>query len=246
VKLSDTDLVALTPRILVGSSTGTSCRFVVWIGKAAGGDFRGVQVQELLDRGTATSCFAVTPGKIPGTVAPGDTVTAVEGTYSEFCAGPTGGDPTMCRAFEQTQIFVGGTSGKLTLGGAGTTPTATSVTVANLVKDAAGAEGPRALALEGTLVRVTNVKVLQELSGTFKATLVVDAGDTTSSRKLEIQISNFINTNCVRTYFADQEGLSVGSITGILVPDFGRWKIRIRDEKDVSGVICATDAGTSG
>jgi hypothetical protein len=246
VTLSDTDLVTLSPRMLLGSSTGTQCRFAVWIGKSGGGAFAGVQVQELLDRGTASNCFAVTPGKIGSTIVPGQPVSAIEGTYAEFCAGPTGTPATMCRSFEQTQIFLGGTATFTLSGGGGATPTPTSVAVADLVKDAAGAEGPRALDLEGTLVRVTNVKVLQELSGTFKATLVVAAGDTTSSKKLEIQISNFINTNCVRTYFADQEGLSVSSITGILVPDFGRWKIRLRDEKDVSGVICATDAGTSG
>jgi hypothetical protein len=246
VVLSDTDLVALTPRMLIGSSTATSCRFAVWIGKTTGGDFRGVQVQELIDRGTATNCFAVTPGKIPAGVAVGDTVTAVEGSYSEFCAGPTGTDPTMCSSFQQTQIFLGGTSAKLTLGTAGTVPTPSTVTVGDLVNDAAGAPGPKALALEGTLVKVSNVKVLQETSGSFTSTLVVDSADTTSSKKLEIQVSNFLTTGCVRTYFAAQNGMTVESITGVLVPDFGRWKIRIRNENDVSGVTCATDAGTDG
>lgn len=246
VTLSDTDLVALTPRMLIGSSSGMTCRFAVWIGKTAGGDFTGVQVQEVLDRGTSANCFGVAAGKIPATIAPGDRVTAVEGRYDEFCAGPSGTPPTMCRSFEQTQISVGAMTAKFTVGAAGTVPTPATVTVADLVKDAAGAEGPRALDLEGTLVRVTNVKVLQETSGSFTSTLVVDASDTASAKKLEIQISNFLATSCVRTYFAAQNGMTVASITGVLVPDFGRWKLRIRNENDVSGVTCATDAGTDG
>lgn len=246
VTLSDTDLVALTPRMLIGSSSGMTCRFAVWIGKTTGGDFTGVQVQEVLDRGTAMNCFGVAAGKIPSTIAPGDRVTAVEGRYDEFCAGPTGTPATMCRSFEQTQISVGAMTAKFTVGSAGTAPTPATVTVADLVKDAAGADGPRALDLEGTLVRVSNVKVLQETSGSFTSTLVVDASDTASSKKLEIQISNFLTTACVRTYFAAQNGMTVSSITGILVPDFGRWKLRIRNENDVSGVTCATDAGTDG
>lgn len=248
VNLTDTDLVALTPRVLIGSASAAECRFAVWIGKPGGGDFAGVQVQELITRGSASNCFGVTPGKIPSTVKVGDTVTAVEGAnYGEFCAGPTGTPPATCGDFEQSQLFLGGAVAKITFGAAGATPTATTVTVADLVADAAGKPGPRALKLEGTLVKVEGVKVDATADGGITTAYVLDASDSTGSKKLEIQISNFPATGCVRTYFVGKSGSTIDSITGVLVPDFGRWKIRLRDDKDVSGTACVTgDAGTDG
>ncbi|MBI2394905.1 MAG: hypothetical protein HYV09_35375 [Deltaproteobacteria bacterium] len=246
VNLTDTDLVALTPRVLIGSSSAAECRFAVWIGKPGGGDFAGVQVQELITRGSATNCFGVTPGKIPSTVKVGDAVTAVDGAnYGEFCAGPSGTPATACGDFEQSQLFLGGAAAKITFGSAGTAPTPTTVTVADLVADAAGKPGPRAPKLEGTLVSVAGVKVDASADGGITTAYVLDASDSTGAKKLEIQISNFTSTSCVRTYFVGKSGSTIDSITGVLVPDFGRWKIRLRDDKDVSGTSCVTgDAGT--
>lgn len=244
IDLSDTDLVALTPRMLIGSASATDCRFAVWIGRAGGGAYAGVQVQELVKRGTATNCFTAPPGKISSVVMPGDTVNAVESvSYGEFCAGPSGTPATACANWEQTQLFLGAADAKITFGAPSSTPTGTNSPVVDLVSDAAGAPGTQALELEGTLVRVSNIRVLQEPSGSFTATLVVDGSDPSGSRKLEILISNFVTTSCVRSWFAGRAGTVIPSITGILLPDFGRWKLRIRDHKDVTGVTCATDGG---
>ncbi len=238
VALADDDLVALTPRTVIGDATGLMCRFGLGVGKMTGGDFTGLQLIETLPRGGALDCFAVPSGKIPIPVSVGDRLGAVAGTYVEFCADPE--VPSDCRAFEQTQLLLGGAAGRTAWDGPGPPPTPVTVTVADLVNDAAGADGPRALALEGTLVRVDDVRVLQEISGPNMATRLVDATDGAAAKKLEVVIANFAHSACVRAYFAANEAMILASVTGILLPDDGRWKIRVRDEADVSGAACTS------
>jgi hypothetical protein len=249
VNLEDTDLVALTPRLLIGSSTASSCRFAVWVGKATGGDFGGIQVQELVDRGGAMNCFDMSlVRKIPADIAVGTRITSVvNANFGEFCAGPAGGNPGMCRNYEQSQLFLGAATAAINTMGMGTVPTPSDVTVPAIGQTSGGMLGTRTLALEGTLVRVRNVRVTATMSSNdggaaFTTVSVADPMDAT--RTLEVQISNFTRTSCVRTFFNGLNGMNAASITGILVPDFGVWKIRLRNENDVEGINCTTgDAG---
>jgi hypothetical protein len=248
VNLEDTDLVALTPRLLIGSSTASSCRFAVWVGKATGGDFSGIQVQELVDRGSAMNCFDMSlVRKIPADIAVGTRITSVvNANFGEFCAGPSGANPGMCRNYEQSQLFLGAATAAINTMGMGAVPTPSDVTVAAIGQTSGGMLGTRTLALEGTLVRVRNVRVTATMSSNdggaaFTTVSVADPMDVT--RTLEVQISNFTRTTCTRNYFNSINGMNT-SITGILVPDFGVWKIRLRNENDVEGLNCNTDGGT--
>jgi hypothetical protein len=248
ISVSQTDLVALTGRTLIGSSSASSCRFAVWVGTATGGDHSAIQVQELVERGAASNCFdAMLVRKIPDTIQPGARVTAItNATYNEFCAGPSGAPAGMCRNFEQSNIFLGGTA-TITFMGMGTVPTPVDVTVPVVGQNAMAMVGTRTLALEGSLIRVRNVRVnatttTTEAGSMFTTVSIADPADAT--RNLEVLISNFPRTSCARTFFSMQNGMSVGSITGVLVPDFGVWKIRLRNESDVEGLTCTTgDAG---
>ncbi len=241
VIVDEAGLVALTGRVLVSSNTAVDCRFAAWVGKPNGGDFSAIQVQEVFPRGSATGCFAAPVQKIPSDLAVGQPITSMDGNYTEFC---TAGMVMPCRDFEQSQIFLG-SAGKLVRGsGTSNVPTPQSVTVADLSKDPNSGPGPRALGLEGTLVKVSNVRVIQmaQDGGAFTDTFVADVSDTSGQKPIEVEIRNFTTTNCVRAHFVTMNGRTVPSITGILAPDLGKWTIRLRDEKDVGGLVCG-DAG---
>lgn len=250
INLMDTGLVALTPRTVIGSASGTdTCRFGFWVGKVSGGDFTGIQVQESVRNPTMMSCFSLTTGlKIPADLQAGAAIAGIlDSTFSDFCLGPTGVDRSMCRNFEQSQIFLGGAGSRVMLSGTPMSPMPLSVTTGDLVI-AAGAPGPRALALEGTLVRVSNVRaqVTMGMSGmtTFTTYALVASDDSGATRPLQLVISNFIRTSCVRNFLSNRGMTPITSVTGILTPDFGVWKLRLRDENDIEGIgSCATDGG---
>ncbi len=238
VCVTQADLVALTGRLLIGSSSADTCRFAVWVGSPAGGDFSAIQVQETIPRGVATSCFNAMANKIPENITPGTRVQVIDATYGEFCGAAM--MIPMCRDFEQSQIFLGGRAMLLTMG-MGTAPTPGAATAIEVGQTGAGAIGARTLALEGTLVRLSNVRVNAVVAdGGFTNVTVSDPMDAT--RTVGILISNFPATACTRTYFNAQNGMTT-SVTGILVPDFGKWSIRLRNETDVAGLSCARDAG---
>ncbi|MDP3275290.1 MAG: hypothetical protein Q8Q09_08865 [Deltaproteobacteria bacterium] len=250
ISIDQPGMIALTGRTLIGSSSAMDCRFGVWIGSATGGDHSAIQVQELITRGAASSCFNVMPRKIPMDIAPGTPVMAVSNaTYSEFCAGPAGAPAGLCRDFEQSNVFLGGTA-TITAAGMGPAPTPTDITVAQIGQTMMNMPGPRALALEGTLVRVRNVRVTTTMTmsgmSTFTTVAINDPADAT--RKVNVLISNFPATGCARTHFTGLNGMMAPEITGILVPDFGVWSIRLRNEMDVMGLTCTAaprDGGTT-
>ncbi len=248
VTLEQADLVALTPRVLIGSSTAATCRFAVWVGTSTGGDFSGIQVQELIDRGAAMNCFDTSlVRKIPADIAPGTRITSVaNANYGEFCAGPSGGNPGMCRNFEQSQLFLGAATAAVNTMGMGTLPTPSDVAVPAIGQTSGGMLGTRTLALEGTLVRVRNVRVTATMNsndGGTAFTTVTVADPMTAGSSIEVQISNITNANCARTFFTNLNGMNATGITGILVPDFGVWKIRLRSVMDAEGLNCSSDAG---
>lgn len=241
VTVDQAGMVALTGRVLVGSATGGSsrmCRFAVWVGSAVSGDFSAIQVQESIALPAGMdSCFDLPVGKISDEFAPGDAVTAISNaTYNEFCASAAGPRPMPCTDFEQSNIFLGGTA-TITRGAPGTAPAPTLVEVADLVI-AAGAPGPSAIALEGGLLRVESVRVKATPDGAFTRYSVFAAD--APAIELDVIVSNFPATGCVRDALdALAAGTETVSVTGILVPNFGRWGLRLRDENDVSGVTCA-------
>ena len=125
--------------------------------------------------------------------------------------------------------------------GMGAAPTPGAATAIEVGQTGAGAIGARALALEGTLIRLSNVRVNATIAdGGFTNVTVSDPMDAT--RTVAILISNFPSATCTRNYFNAQNGMTT-SVTGILVPDFGKWSIRLRNEMDVTGLSCARDAG---
>ena len=245
VNVEQDGLVALTPRLLVGSqnvSPGESCRFTIWVGAAESGEFTAIQVQELVTAPAGvTSCFNVPPGRISPDFAPGDAVTAISNaTYNEFCGGPTP-NPSPCTEFEQSTIFLGG-SATITRGDAGTPPTGTVVPVSDLVGEN-GAPGARSVALESGLFTVEDVRigVRTRMSGdrTFYDfyAFTPDAPDV----HLDILVQFFPTTACVRDHLNEvAAGTDTATVTGVLVPSFGRWSLRLRDHNDIAGLTCGT------
>ncbi len=240
VSVTQAGMIALTSRVLVGSASGgtsMSCRFAVWVGAAVSGDFTAIQVQEIIPLPSGvTSCFDVEPGRISEDFAPGDAVTSInDATYNEFCAGPTPA-PSPCTDYEQSNIFLGGTA-TIVRGAAGTAPTGTVVALGDLV-GAAGAPGARAVALEGGLLTVEDVQIGSRLDGTFMQYFARLPG--APGNELDILVSNFPATACVRTAFTGYVtgATTVPSITGVLLPNFGRWTLRIRGPEDVEGLTC--------
>ena len=241
VTVTQAGMVALTPRMLIGSATGgtsMTCRFAVWVGAAVSGDFTAIEVQESipLPAGTA-SCFALPVGRISDMFAPGDAVTAItNATYNEFCAAPSGTMPVPCTDFEQSEIFLGGMA-TITRGAAGTAPAGTVATIASLV-GAAGAPGPRAIALEAGLLRVAGVRIGSRMDGTFLQYFAMLPGAPTID--LDLVVSNFPQATCARAALTTLAAgtTTVASIDGILLPNFGRWSLRVRDENDIAGITC--------
>ncbi len=244
VTIEEEGMVALTGRMLVGSSRGSdgSCRFTIWVGSPVSDDYTAIQVQELIRLPTGTtSCFDVPAGKISPDFAPGDAVTSIENaTYSEFCAGPGGVTP--CTDFEQSNIFLGGTA-TITRGATGTAPVPTMVTVSELVSEN-GAPGTRALALEGGLLQVENVRISarMETAGTSTITLYSAYLADAPTVALEVIVQNFVTTRCVRDELNRlAEGTDTATVSGVLLPNFGRWSLRVRDERDIAGLTCAAE-----
>lgn len=239
VTVNQAGMVALTPRVVVGSATGgtsMTCRFAVWVGAAVSGEFTAIQVQELIDLPTGTtSCFDLPAGRISDAFAPGDAVVAItDATYNEFCAGPMP-LPMPCTDYEQSNIFLGGTA-TITRGAPGTAPSGTVVPVSDLV-GASGAPGARAVALEGGLFTVSGARISSRPDGAFTIYSAFAAG--TPANALDIVVSNFPQTACVRTALMGLAGgTGTTNITGVLLPNFGRWSLRIRNESDVTGVTC--------
>jgi len=247
VSVSAAGMVALTGRVLIGSAmfdvptrpVDPVCRFAIWVGAPVSGDFTAIQVQELIALPTTVaSCFALPDGKINSLFAPGDAVTSINNaTYNEFCAGPSGTPPVPCTNFEQSNIFLGGAASTIVRGAAGAAPSGTVVAIADLV-GAAGAPGARAVALEGTLLRIEGAQIKSTPDGMFaRYSAILGSAPTI---ELDILVSNFPDTLCVRTHFMTLATgtTTVPSITGVLVPNFGRWTLRIRNADDIAGLTC--------
>jgi hypothetical protein len=244
VSVTQAGMVALTGRVLVGSASGgasMSCRFAVWVGAPVSGDFSAIQVQEIIDLPTGvTSCFddmVTAMSRISDSFAPGDAVTSINNaTYNEFCASAAGTTPVPCTDFEQSNIFLGG-SATIVRGAAGTAPAGTVVGVSDVV-GAAGIPGARSVALEGTLLQVEDVRIGSRMDGTFTQYYAFVGSAPTV--QLDLVVSNFPNTSCVRDALTALAAgtTTVPTITGVLLPNFGRWSLRVRDEADIGGVTC--------
>lgn len=251
LSLRQAGLVALTPRVLVGSSRPSNgqCRWVAWIGDGTGGDFSAIQVQEIVSLGDAGTCFNNARRNIPIDLAPGDQITAIEGvTYSEYCLGGGGASSCTMHNFEQAQLFGPSVFTRAAMGAA---PSATVVGVSDIAQTATNAPGPRTLALEGALLRVNNplvraVVMMTDGGSSFTTVDLFDPADTGMTRPLGVLIENIgaMETSCLRSYFVSRNGMTVSSVTGILVPDYGQWTLRVRDIADVAGASCGTDGGT--
>ncbi len=239
VSVDQSGMVALSSRVLVGSAmpSSGSCRFAIWVGAAVSGDFTAIQVQELITLPAGMSCFDLPVGKISDAFEPGDVVTSIDNaTYNEFCAGPAGAPPGACTDFEQSNIFLGGTA-TIVRGAPGTAPAGTVVALGD-VAAAGGAPGARSVALEGALLTVENVQIRATADGMFSRYSAFLAAAPTV--ELDVLVSNFPTTRCVRDHFTSlaMGSTTVPTLTGVLVPNFGRWTLRLRDEADVGGLTC--------
>jgi len=265
ITLSDQNLVALSPRMIIDQSSSTvtlsdggratlttSCRIGVWIGNPAGGDFMGIHIQDnVFSTDAGLNCFSVN-SLIPSDIAPGQIVSAVDrGTYEERCEF-SGFDAGSCRSFESTRIYRPRT---FTVGAQGTAPTPTPVTVADIGQvPSNNAVGARAVALEGTLVRIDGARLrLSPVPNTNPARFDYDLVDPSASpdaglndlRAVRVSVSNISFASCGRAFLDARDGQTIGSVTGILTPLFSRWTIRVRTTSDISGTACGTDGGTS-
>jgi hypothetical protein len=210
---------------------------VSWVGTVAGGELSAIQVQHESLIGDAGSCNDVDDRSLPKTLAAGLTVSAMAGTYEEFCS------TTGCAAgaAPTREIYLS----SLTTGAAAALPAPTTVTVADIAGTAT-APGSRAVALEGSLVRLVDVHLASlgafPDGGAVTDFAVADPGDA-SARALVLDVSNFLDAPCVRDGLTRRMvGGSVASITGVLEIGFGTWALKLRQRGDVPDVTCG-DAG---
>ncbi len=248
VTVGDTGLIALSPRILLSSVSGTggSCRFGVWVGNGTTGDFAGIQVQENPMLGAAADCYAV-HASIPFDITPGTQITAISNVvYTEFCSGPTGVNRTMCRNWEQTQLSIRGDS-VFTAGSIGADPTPTTATIPEVATSMSTMPGTRSLNIEAHLVRIVNVQVDRTMTtsdggATFPDYWVAEPGNTGS--RVHLEDSRMLNSTCVRAYLDSHIGMTIPSVSGLLEPEFGLWTLHLRGAYDFPALNCSTvDAG---
>jgi hypothetical protein len=246
VTLNEPGLIALSSRVLIGSASGGSsatCRFAIWVGSGATGDFTGVQVQELIPLGDAGRCFDLPDGLIPGNIRPGTPISALtDMTYTEFCSGPTGVDRTMCRNWEQTQLSLRRSS-TFVAGTMVNAPSPTTATVPEIGTMDATMPGSRSINLEGALVEVRNgiVQVVVN-DGGFSDFYLLDAAGSTN--KVQIETGNAFSATCIRNYLTGLNGMTIPSVVAPLEPEFGLWTLHTSSPSSFPGLSCSTDGGT--
>jgi hypothetical protein len=231
-------LVALSPRLFISQSTTTGrCVFAVWVGTTAGGDFSGIEViDSFLPPGGATGdCFMAPPNVLPDTVAIGSAVTVLSGIYDEFC--PTG---STCPASTAEQIEV--TSGTFTISGMAAVPSPSDATAAD-VTGMGTTLGPRDMALQGSLVRLTGA-TLQDPPTTANHNVMLVSTGTGATPTMAVSVTKYSGVGCQRTLLAAMTpGTSLGDVTGLLQFSFGQWILQPRTPSDFPTVVCATDGG---
>ena len=211
----------------------------MWVGTLVGGDFSAVQLQHEALIGDAGFCDDVEDRYLTRNLAVGTGVTSFAGTYEEFCqtAGcAAGASPTR-------EVYLSG----FATGPMAVVPTPTMVTATD-VAGTATMPGSRAAALEGSLVRLSNVRLTSlgahPDGGTATNFLVADATDTAGAHAIQLDMSNFVGAPCTRdSLTARMIGGTVASVTGILEIDFGTWIVKVRTPNDVAGANCMGDAG---
>ena len=239
------DLVALTPRLFQSQSqTSMRCLFAIWVGTAAGGDYSGIEVTETFLPATGNTCFTEPAHMIPDSVAIGDSITNLTGHYLNFC--PSG---SSCPSFTSEEIDV--TNGTFTVGGHGSAPTATMVSIADVTGQPGMplTAGTRSLALQGALVTLTGViqtdpPRMGSAPGGNNYVMAVAATGTTTPL-MHVRVATYGGVGCQRaTLTTLGAGGTVGNVTGVLQYSFGQWVIVVRQSSDLPSVMCS-DAGPS-
>lgn len=253
VTLMQSGMVALTPRMVIGSTTpsaGGSCTFAVWVGDGMTGNYHGVVVREQVPFDSdAGDCFSVT-GKIPANITPGTTITSItEASYSESCGGPSGTTAAMCDSWAYTTAFLGGRAA-FNVGAMGTVQTPTDTNLAETGQtqmSGNGVPGTRTPQLEGTLIRLSNVitgTAMETTSGGTALTVLEVHQGTDTAHTLRVDAANFRSAACVRGLMV---GRTLPSLTGVLTSSFGQWRIKLWDiaNAGLTTADCATDGGTA-
>ncbi len=223
-------LVALTPRLFISqSSTSMKCLFALWVGTPDGGDYSGVEVIDRFLPPSGMDCFSAPPNVLQD-VNIGDAVTALSGTYDEYC--PSG---SSCPPGTSAELDV--TMGSFTKGSAGSAPTPTSVSVTDIA--GMGTSGARDAALQGSLVMLTGT-VLQVAPSMSNYNVMMVSDASSGSTTMPISVSKYPGVGCQRTTLsAMSTGDTVGDITGVLQYSFGQWIIQPRQDADLPGVACS-------
>lgn len=228
-------MVALTPRLFISqSTTSMNCLFAMWVGTPGGGDYSGIEVTDSFAPDASGDCFMSPAHVIPDTVMIGDTITALNGRFQNYC--PSG---STCPPNTSQELSV--SFGTLTVGAPGSAPTATTVSISDIA--GMGTSGARSIALQGALVRLTGTVVQDPPTATNHNVMLVSAmGGATPT--MPINVSKYSGVGCQRTQLTTATaGTTVGDITGVLQYSFGQWVIQPRQAADLPGVVCAVDAG---
>lgn len=249
VTLSDTNLVALSPRIFIsGPSTTGTCSFAVWIGTSAGGDFSAAEAFESVRAGAGDGgqpdCFARgVGGVIPADVAIGDTIGALRGKLDVYC--PRG---STCPAGASLELDVAASVGGLVTvsGHGGSVPAPTVVHVAD-INGTGTTLAPRDLALQNALVQINGAILRTAPSAASHDNMLVADTAGASAPGMNVVVSKYRGVTCQRTLLgAAAPGFAVGTVIGILEYSFGNWEIQPRQTSDLSGATCAaSDAGVT-
>jgi len=238
VQLTDTNLVALTPRLFISQSTSSMrCLFAIWVGTSAGGDYSGIEVTDDFLPATGMDCFSTPAHVIPDTVNIGDSITMLAGDFEDYCpSGSTCPPDTSQELGVSTGTFVVGTP-------SGSMPTATTVQISDIT-GMMTTLGPRDMALQNALVTIENTVVVVDPEHSNHNVMMVAAMGTTTP-VMAIDMTKYNGVGAQRAFLCNAtSGMAVGSITGVLSYSFGQWVIQPRQSADLPGIMASTDAGT--
>jgi hypothetical protein len=237
VQLTDTNLVALTPRLFISqSTTSMHCLFAIWVGTPAGGAHSGIEVTDSFLPTPGMDCFQTPPHVIPDPVNIGDSVTMLAGDFEDYCPSTGGACPT------NTSQELSVSSGTFVVGGAGATPTATTVQISDITGTGTTL-GPMCMNLQGAVVTIPNTVVVMDPEHSNHDVMMVAAMGTTTPT-MAVDISKYSGVGAQRAILCNATaGQTVGSVTGVLQYSFGQWIIQVRQASDLPGLASGTDAG---
>ena len=247
VSFSDTNLVALSPRLFISQSTTShKCLFAAWVGTSTGGANSAIEVIDSFappanPDGGVGDCFTAPANVIPDTLVVGQAITALTGQYEEYC--PTG---STCPTGASAELSVG-TGGVFTAGATGQTVPSPTVVHVTDVNGVGATPASMDVALQGSLVEIDGAMITNPTTFTSNHYNMTITDATSGSATMIVSVSKFSGVTCQRaTLAAEAANANIGNVIGVLQFSFGSWVIQVVQASGLPSVACASlDGGVA-